>query len=491
VLTAAILSAGDEATGRALLWFAELESLASTERHNQDALARSDDLLAKPFIHHARVSSKAEQFSMSRTRPIRVAQWNIERGREWQAIRLALTDWKQFRQSVERGNRTPETQWQQAADEMSLLKDADFVILNEADFGMKRTGYANVAGELAGALGMNYAFGVEFVEVDPLYFGNSRIQLDDPAETDELAEDLRVDPRSYRGLHGNAVLSRFPIRSARIVRLPDCYDWFEGEVEGTAGLEKGRRWTAKRVFGERIQRQVRRGGRMALIVEVDDPRSRDGVLTVVSTHLEDRSKPACRKKQVETLLGSLRGIRGPLVIGADLNTTGADGRPTSLRREITKRVTSRTFWGGTAIRWFTPVGFVSMFEPVNYWKNLSPVIAPNRERALFKKVREFQFDDGGKFDFRGQKQRSGNRREGTLANSNQRSWKGFRPTFRFERNYFKMVGYYRLDWLFVKPAKSGGRAALEPHSPRTLVGLNRVVEERLSDHDPIVVELQD
>ncbi len=36
---------------------------------------------------------------------------------------------------------------------------------------MPRTGYKNVAEELARSIGFNYAYGVEFVEVDPSHLG--------------------------------------------------------------------------------------------------------------------------------------------------------------------------------------------------------------------------------------------------------------------------------------------------------------------------------
>jgi len=42
------------------------------------------------------------------------------------------------------------------------MKQADVLLLNEVDWGMKRTDYHNVAEDLAAALGMNYAYGVEF-----------------------------------------------------------------------------------------------------------------------------------------------------------------------------------------------------------------------------------------------------------------------------------------------------------------------------------------
>ena len=150
-----------------------------------------------------------------------------------------------------------------------------------------------------------------------------------PALSQELADDLRADPERFRGLHGNAVLTRFPIVSARIARLPECYDWYGEEVRSIATLENGKRWTAQKVFSERIRRQVRRGGRMALIIELEVPGVPEG-FTVVSTHLEDRAKPPCRGQQMAYVVQQIREVRGPLVIGGDLNTSGKDGiRPPS------------------------------------------------------------------------------------------------------------------------------------------------------------------
>lgn len=84
---------------------------------------------------------------------------------------------------------------------------------------------------------MNYAFGVEFVEVDRVYTGDDRIEMKTKELSKALSDDLRGDAERFRGLHGNAVLSRFPIRSARITRLPECYDWYGEEMDGIATLE--------------------------------------------------------------------------------------------------------------------------------------------------------------------------------------------------------------------------------------------------------------
>ena len=65
-------------------------------------------------------------------------------------------------------------------------------------------------------------------------------------------------------------------------------------------------------------------------------------------------------------------------------------------------------------------------------------------------LQKFRSADGSSFDFRGDKQCSFNEREGTLANSNERSEKGFVPTSELGKS-FGLVGQYKLDWMFILP----------------------------------------
>jgi hypothetical protein len=93
-------------------------------------------------------------------------------------------------------------------------------------------------------------------------------------------------------------------------------------------------------------------------------------------------------------------------------------------------------------------------------------------------------------DFSGDRKCSGNGRGRTLANSNQRSWKGFRPTYHMERTYF-IAGTYKLDWLLVKEGPPSDAAShCQPRNPKTLRDFNEAGETRLSDHHPITVDLQ-
>ncbi len=488
-----ISSSPAPASAPSLLAFEDLVALAPPGTPTPETVARLERLLSTPFISQTRLLPAARR--VDPRQQLRIASWNIERGIQWPRIHLALTDPEKFRRTGGGEASVSNRRWRAVKREIAALRTADVLVLNEVDYGTKRTGYTNVAEQLAGALDMGYTFGVEFVEVDPLYTGADHIELDDPQLTAALRQDLTVDPHRYLGLHGNAVLSRLPILSARIHQLPPCYDWYKTEVEKVAAIEKGKRWSAERVFAERIQRQIRRGGRMALIVKLASPEVPGGAITVVATHLEDRSTSACRQSQLSDLLSVLKEENGAVVLAGDFNTSGGDGTPTSIRREVMKRVTDERFWARNALQWFTPLNVPMLVAwPLNYFKNYRdptaisiPLFASNPERGLFQNLRSFRFSDGGKFDFGGDSFRSGNQREETLANSNQRATKGFEPSFRFERNYRGLMGAFRLDWLFVKPDPATG--AGRPHNPLTLIKVNRLFDEPLSDHDPITVDL--
>jgi len=71
--------------------------------------------------------------------------------------------------------------------QLRILRAADIIILNEVDLGMKRTEYRDIAKELASALGMNYTFSVEFVEVDRLVdLGLNAVKLEDPNQAERM-----------------------------------------------------------------------------------------------------------------------------------------------------------------------------------------------------------------------------------------------------------------------------------------------------------------
>ena len=489
-----------------LLSFDELVTLSSTAKPDGQLGARLDNLLTTPFVNNDATAAGIEPHrpSVEKLGPVlRVASWNIERGLNFELIRAALTDTNEFERIAWNRSRVSAARRELIESQLSDLQNADVIVLNEADWGMKRTEYRDVTRELAVAMRMNYAYGVEFVEVDPVFaLGTEQVDLPDAHREARLQEDLRVDRRQYRGLHGTAILSRYPIQNARILRLPVCYDWYGKESKEAAKLEKGRRWAANRLFKERIQREIRHGGRMALIADLAIPDSPTGQATIVATHLENKCTPACRRKQMQALLADIKLNGNPVVLAGDLNTTGKNNTPTSVRNEIMSRVTDYQFWAAQTVSYFHPLGmYKHAVFPVHYFHGYNdptafnlPILWDNRESGLFKAVEKFRFADDGAFDFRGEPERTLNGKSRRLANSNERAGKGFVPTYSFARDYGGMVGRFKLDWFFVKPFVQDPCLKDEsyffaPHFPRTMRELNESVEDRISDHPPMTVDL--
>jgi hypothetical protein len=281
------------------------------------------------------------------------------------------------------------------------------------------------------------------------------------------------------------------------LRLPICYDWYGKEVKEAAKLEKGRQWAAKRLFKERIQREIRHGGRMALIVDVAIPESPTGEAPIVATHLENKCTPACRRRQMGALLAEIKQVDNPVILAGDLNTAGKNNTPTSVRNEIMNRVTDYQFWAAQTVSYFNPLGiYKHAIFPVHYFHGYNdptafnlPILWDNRESGLFKTVEKFRFADDGAFDFRGEPERTLNGKSRTLANSNERAGKGFVPTYSFARDYGGVVGRFKLDWFFVKPFVQDPRLKHQsyffaPHFPKTMRELNESVADRISDHPP-------
>jgi endonuclease/exonuclease/phosphatase family metal-dependent hydrolase len=489
-----------------MLSFSELVTLSSTAKPEGELASRMNSLLTVPFVHNDAAAAGVEPHrpSVENLGPVlRVGQWNIERGLNFDLIRSALADTNEFERL--QANRPLLSGARKALIEsqLSRLQDADVLVLNEADLGMKRTDYRDVARDLAVALHMNYAYGVEFVEVDPIFeLGTEQIHLADPQQDALLQRDLQVDRERYHGLHGTAILSRYPIRDARIVRLPVCYDWYKQEAKQAAKLEQGKRWAANKLFRERVEREIRHGGRMALIADVDIPESPTGEATIVAVHLENKCKPACRRRQMQALLASVKDVQNPLIMAGDLNTTGQNNTPTSVRNEIMSRVTDYKFWAGQAVSHFHPLGIYQYaLVPVRYFHGYHdptafnfPILWENRESPLFKTVEGFRFSDGRAFDFRGDPDHALNKRSRTLADSNERGGKGFVPTYALARDYRGFVGRFKLDWFFVKPFLQDPRQKdqsyfFAPHFAETMRELNQSVEGRISDHSPMTVDL--
>ena len=195
---------------------------------------------------------------------LRLIAWNTERGRYWK-------------------------EGAQLIQETPGLRDPDVIFLGEMDLGMARSANKHTTREMAAALKMNYAYGVEFLE----FTGG---------EAEERV--LYPGPNEW-GYHGNAILSRYPLKSIRMLRFPGIEKWYYGESSGASKSEA---------------LQKRLGGRTAIFATIDLGRE----VTLVSTHLESSSKDSGpRKQQTQWILDELKSNAGssPVLMGGDLNGT--------------------------------------------------------------------------------------------------------------------------------------------------------------------------
>ncbi len=185
---------------------------------------------------------------------LRLAAWNMERGRHWrEGVRLLR--------------------------EHPALRDADILFLGEMDLGMARSHNEHTTRELAMALGMNYAYGVEFLELSG---GEAQERKQHPGENDF-------------GYHGNAILSRFPLKNVRMIRFPGIEKWYGSK-------------------------QHRLGGRNAILADIEVGKN---TVTLVSTHLESGLQDdAIRAAQGRLILQELEAhaVGNPVLLGGDFNS---------------------------------------------------------------------------------------------------------------------------------------------------------------------------
>jgi endonuclease/exonuclease/phosphatase family metal-dependent hydrolase len=180
---------------------------------------------------------------------IRVVHWNIQQGRAWDRLIGAIE-----------------------AD--PRLRDADLWSLNEVDIGMARSGNRDCARELGRRLGMHVAFVANYLEM-----------------TKGPGSDRDAPGANRLGLHGLALLSRWPFREVHAAPLPECWDYF--------GFEEEKRYGCRRV----------------LWAQVDHPR---GGILFATAHTEVRRTPACRERQIREALAALPASPG--FFAGDWNT---------------------------------------------------------------------------------------------------------------------------------------------------------------------------
>jgi len=150
---------------------------------------------------------------------LKVIGWNAERG----------THWDKFHKLIK---------------ENDDLNEPLVILLNEMDIGMARSGNVHTARRLALQLGMNYAYGVEFLELT--------------RGTEEEQKATKGD-RDALSLHGNAILTKCILGDSMILRDPLPHTYYSDKAH--RGINAG-------------GFEVRLGGRMGLfarIFEKPDP----------------------------------------------------------------------------------------------------------------------------------------------------------------------------------------------------------------------------
>jgi hypothetical protein len=124
---------------------------------------------------------------------LRVVEWNIERGTQFEGIVEVLNN-------------------------HAVLRYADLLLLNELDDGMLRSGNRNVALELSRALSAHAVYGAEYLEM-----------------TKGVGAELNLPGENIAALHGNAILTRHQFCNPKIVSLPRCENNFEAQEKRLGG----------------------------------------------------------------------------------------------------------------------------------------------------------------------------------------------------------------------------------------------------------------
>lgn len=232
-------------------FFPELLKFESIKETENSAVYKK----IKPQVERILNAVVQENFaskSVEDSKTIRALAWNIERGNRFEGIVNALKN-------------HPE------------LKDKDLLLLTELDYGMARSGNRFVARELAQKLELNYVFA-------PFY-----IALQKGSGVEEFAPG-----ENTKSLHGLAIFSKYPIKNANTVSLPNGKDKMLGK-------------------------EKRLGHLRALIADIEHP---NGDFRAATLHLDAHSSRKHRQMQMRIVLEHLESLPElPTVIGGDWNTT--------------------------------------------------------------------------------------------------------------------------------------------------------------------------
>lgn len=468
-----------------LLSSKELAEISRNPNSNGSASHKANQLFSTPFLDNTRYFSKGipkPQLHPVIGPSIRISTWNIEKSIHARGVAEALSSEGTFREHMLPDILEDEELSNEALRQRADLAASDILILQEMDMGHYRSGYVFAAQHLARKLDMNFLYAPQQLEIEPLQ----------PSESGKMTSS------EYKGVFGVAILSRYPIKRAQVFPLKEQpYDWYNDELQAADLVESGRRFGAKTLFNVHTKRELKIGGRGFTRVDLHVPNVPHETITVVNVHLEIKTTPAQRKRQLEEILEHIRDIENPLILAGDFNSASRDVSATSFLKMSTRTSTNPSNLLSAGLFLANITGVTQVRRVVNTLKNFRdplawdiPAVLPNKKKSLFGRLENFRFADGGAFDFRGDKERSMNGIKGKLSNSNQRHFdKGFTFTYSVPRP-IGPIGQDRLDWIFVKsfltdPSDKHAPYKLAPHFGETLNLMNLSVNKRFSDHHPI------
>lgn len=495
-------SVGPRFQGTEFLSFEELKGLATNPKPGgavEQKLARffSRPIISNEAWYGGKRPARPQNAAMGEF--VRVATWNVEKSIRAHEAAQALKSPQAFEALIDPKVAPPGSKKrEELMRERERLVTADVILLQEMDIGIGRSGYRDATREIAQALGMNYVYAPQQLEIDPVLLGMESFPDGRGGQVTH-----QPDPKRYKGVFGVAVLSRYPIKSAKCFQLQaQPYDWYEGEKANPDLIENSRRFAAEILFDNKVLREMKVGGRIFFRVDLDVPGLPGNTLSVIHNHLEIKARPLDREAQLVEILTHIKDIPHTVVMAGDHNSSKADLSPTSTKRVLARTSTSSQTWVsvGMNVLMAAPVVVNTGRILINNVKNLHdplamhiPVVLPNKSKQLFNHIEGFRFSDGGKFDFRGDSDRSINRSSAKLANSNEKAFFGRRTTFSVKRP-IGPFGRGRLDWIFVKPPPSalteGNKSyRLSPHFGESLSMFGKGLKPLLSDHVPCVVDI--
>ena len=321
--------------------------------------------------------------------------WNIERGKNFSGILQTL-------------------------QQHPLLRNADFYFLTEVDWGMARSSNHHVSAELAESLGY-------FAYFTPSYYNLSKGH---GAERSSQAENTM-------GLHGKALLSRYPLAELRTVPLPNCHDKLRSK-------------------------ESRVGQKRALLADLKIGKRS---VRLAVAHLDAFSSPQSRRRQLLPAVQECAKSENVL-LGGDWNTNTLDS--TSTPRLLSKLLFQ-----------------VATVRPVRMIRNHLPYPERRFDRPLFQMLHQAGFDTAacnilgeGTYDLV-----SNDKELGQMASDQYPRW----AIKAINRLIIKAGGrmQFKLDWFATKNLKCLHRQVV-----RLDDGQGPKLQHRASDHHPILLDFQ-